>query len=63
MDYSFLATCKLVDTILTSYSDVEEGLKRGSWPKAVVTETFPTFPDSDDVVRRERVKSTASSMC
>jgi len=25
-----LATCELVDTILTSYSDVEEGFKRGS---------------------------------
>jgi len=60
LGYSFLATCELVDTILTSYSDVEEGFKRGSWPKAVVTETVP---DSDDAVRRERVKSAASSMC
>ena len=38
-----LATCELVDTTLTLYSDVEEGFKRGSWSKAVVTETFRLF--------------------
>jgi len=37
---------------------VEEDSKRGSWPKAIVT---ATFPDSDDVVRRVRVKTVAST--
>jgi len=37
---------------------VDEDFKRGSWPKAIVTETFP---DSDNVVRRVRVKTVAST--
>ena len=59
LGYDLLATCELVDTILTTYSDVDEDFKRGGWPKAVVIETVP---GREDIVGRLQVKSAASSM-
>ena len=36
----------------------DEAVRRGNWPKALVTDTFP---DQDGIVRRVRVRTAASS--
>ena len=35
-----------------------EAVRRGNWPKALVTDTFP---DQDGIVRRVRVRTAAST--